>query len=160
MENYIKAVLCVYPSMKSMEKAYEEHIKTQALLSCDGCMTTEKLAEYLMEEILRKRRLIWLETIIEEALSHLTELEQTLVEAFLFVGKKKESALLTKASNRKTDLSEWSERTRFRIQAKALEKLEHMLCRAGLTKCLFEEELLEIELIGRVYRKINREKGA
>ena len=89
MENYVKAVLHSYPYLKMTKDAYMQHVKNKALLSCDGRMNTEKLAEHLAEEILRKRRLEWLEDAIEKALSNLNDLERGLVGIRFFGEKRK-----------------------------------------------------------------------
>ena len=60
METYLKAVLYAYPLLQTVEKDYADHITNKALLSYESKKSTEELAEYLAEEILRKERLIWL----------------------------------------------------------------------------------------------------
>ena len=54
MENYTKVVLYAYPLLRTVGEDYAEHIRNKALLSYDSAMTTERLAEYLAEEILCK----------------------------------------------------------------------------------------------------------
>ena len=54
MENYVKAVLYVYPRLERLEKDCEEHIRNRAFMSYDYRTTTERLSEELAEEIIRK----------------------------------------------------------------------------------------------------------
>ncbi len=147
MENYIKAVLRVYPFLGAMQKTYEQHVRNRALLSCDGRMNTEALAEYLAEEILHKRSLAWLEEIVKESLERLSEIERCLVRARFFGDKRAEHE----------EIAKWSDSKRQRIQARCFQRLEAMLSRAGLTKEYFEEELINIELLRKSYRRVLRE---
>ena len=54
LENYVKAVLYVYPRLERLEKDCEEHIRNRAFMSYDYRTTTERLSEELAEEIIRK----------------------------------------------------------------------------------------------------------
>ena len=159
MENYVKAALYAYPSIENMEEAYAQHVKNKALLSCDGRMNTEKLAEYLAEEILRKRSLEWLKTIIKEAVDSLTEVERTLIGIAFFGTKKKVRLLSQKRCLGGAEWKSWSERSRFRIQTRALGKVKAAFLRAGLNKEVFEREFLSMEFIRRIYKRVLRSRG-
>lgn len=148
LENYTKAVLRTYPFLQMMQTTYEQHIKNRALLSCDGRMNTEVLAEYLAREILHKRCLAWLEEIIRDALLRLSEVEQVLVRTHFF-GENAENA----------EIGSWSDSKRLRVQARCFQRLEAMLHRSGLTKKYFDEELVHIEIIRKMYRRVEREGG-
>lgn len=156
MENYIKAVLHVYPFLKTAEKTYAQHIQNKALLSCDGRMDTEKLAEYLAKEILHKRRLEWLKQVMDRVLSRLSDTERLLIDVHFFGEKRKLRLLQNKAIMERLTSENWSERKRFRFQSRCLKKIEAMLRCAGITKKLFEEELLEIELVKKIYERLLR----
>lgn len=147
-------MLYAYPSLQRMGDAYAQHIRNKALLSCDGRMNTEALAEYLAEEILQKRRLEWLKNTVDEALGLLSDLERTLIEVAFFGAKKKLRLLTKKKLAASCDLKTWGERTRTRFQTRALEKLKVSLIKAGLTQKRFEEEFLHIELIQKIYRRV------
>ncbi len=131
-----------------MQTTYEQHIKNRALLSCDGRMDTEALAEYLAKEILHKRCLAWLEEVIGETLLRLNEVEQTLVRIHFF-GERK--------GMENTEIERWSDSKRLRMQARCFQRLEAMLHRAGLTKKYFDEELIHIEIIQKMYKRVERE---
>lgn len=148
MENYTKAVLHIYPFLAMMQTTYEQHIKNRALLSCDGRMNTEALAEYLAKEILHKRCLAWLEDVIGETLLRLSEVEQILVRTHFF-GEKK--------GMENTEIESWSDSKRLRVQARCFQRLEAMLHRSGLTKKYFDEELVHIEIIRKMYKRVERE---
>ena len=90
MENYTKVVLYAYPLLRTVGEDYAEHIRNKALLSYDSAMTTERLAEYLAEEILCKERLEWLKRTVEDVLSRLSDVERTLV-AIRYFGKTKKT---------------------------------------------------------------------
>ncbi len=143
MENYIKASLRVYPFMALTQSAYEQHIRNKAVLSCNGRTNTEELAEYLAEQILHKRRLFWLEGVIERTLEKLTEPERLLVGAAFF-GERRETGSVVDG---------WSESKRLRVQTRCFERLEGMLKSAGLTKKFFDEALVKIELVRKAYKR-------
>lgn len=109
-------------------------------------MNTEALAEYLAREILHKRCLAWLEETIQEALLRLSEVEQILVRTHFF-GESVENA----------EIGSWSDSKRLRVQARCFQRLEAMLHRSGLTKKYFDEELLHIEIIRKMYKRVERE---
>ena len=71
MENYLKAVLYAYPLLKTVGEDYAEHIRNKAVLSYHSPRTTEELAEYLAEEILRKNDLLMLRGVIEKTVEKL-----------------------------------------------------------------------------------------
>ncbi len=141
MENYVKASLRVYPLLELTQDAYEQHIRNKALLSCNGRMNTEDLALYLAEQILHKRRLLWLQGVIEGALDALSEEERALVGAAFF-GEKRAAIL-----------EGWSDSKRLRLQTRCFTRLEWMLKRSGLTKKYFEEALVKIEVVRKSYKR-------
>lgn len=100
LENYTKVVLYAYPLLRTVGEDYAEHIRNKALLSYDSAMTTERLAEYLAEEILCKERLEWLKRTVEDVLSRLSDVERTLV-AIRYFGKTKKSAPIRAGQKRR-----------------------------------------------------------
>ena len=164
MENYIKAVLYAYPYLQETTRAYQAHIKTQALFSCDGKMGVEKLAEYLAEEILRKRRLLWVKETVEGVLDACNGWERAMVEVLFFGRKCARKLLIEKYAGQGADLAYWRRCIRGQYQKELLQKVEHGLQNAGLTEELFHKELLEIELLRKsfkyVLKKEEREKKA
>ena len=156
MENYVKAVLYAYPSLQRMKEAYAQHIRTKAMLSCEGRMDTERLTEYLLEEILQKRRLEWLKDTLEAVLNRLTDLERALIEVAFFNKREKMKLVLKGDLQRTLDMKSWSNRTRFRFLKKAVEKVKALLWAQGLTKERFEKEFLHIEMMRKIYRRLLR----
>lgn len=142
-------MLRTYPFLAMMQTTYEQHIKNRALLSCDGRMNTEALAEYLAKEILHKRCLAWLEEVIGETLLRLSEPERILVRVHFF-GEKK--------GTENTEIESWSDSKRLRVQARCFQRLEAMLHSSGLTKKYFDEELVHIEIIRKMYKRVEREE--
>lgn len=143
-----------------MGEDYAEHIRNKALLSYDSRWNAEELAEYLAEEILRKERLEWLKTVIEETVARLNETEKALL-AIRYFGrrrKKKETPFSGKPNVGGLNPKTWSERKYFRFQQRLSEKVSGMLIAAGVTKSLFENELIEIELIQKVHRFVERDR--
>ena len=155
MENYIKAVLYAYPLLKTVGEDYAEHIKNKAVLSYHTPRGTERLAEYLAEEILRKNCLLWLRDVIEKTLAKLSDLERQLIEMRYF-GKRR-NAVLTYRGKDGVE-KPWSERKYFRCQQRLGEKIGGMLTIAGVSKSWFEKNLLGVELIGKIYRYLEAGK--
>lgn len=155
MENYIKAVLYAYPLLKTVGEDYAEHIKNKAVLSYHSPRGAERLAEYLAEEVLRKNCLLWLKEVIEKTLGKLSELEQRLIEMRYF-GRRRNAALTYRGKDGVE--KPWSERKYFRAQQKLGDKIGGMLVLAGITKTWFENNLLGVELIGKIYRYLQEGK--
>ena len=154
MENYIKAVLYAYPYLQETTRAYQVHIRTQALFSCDGRMQVEKLAEYLAEEILRKRRLLWVKETVEGVLATCNGWERAMVEVLFFGRKCARKLLIEKYAEQDADLAYWRRCIRGQYQQTLLQKVERRLQRAGLTEELFHKELLEIELLRKSFKYV------
>jgi len=155
LENYVKTVLYAYPLLKTVGEDYAEHIKNKAVLSYYTPNGTERLAEYLAEEILRKNCLLWLRDVIEKTLAKLSDLERLLIEMRYF-GKRR-NAVLTYRGKDGVE-KPWSERKYFRYQQRLGEKIGGMLTIAGLSKAWFENNLLGVELIGKIYRYLEAGK--
>ena len=148
MENYLKTVLYAYPLLKTVGNDYAEHIRNKAVLSYNSPRTTENLAEYLAEEILRKNNLLWLKGAIEGVLKRLDDTERALIEMRYF-GKKK-------IPLHKEGEQPWSERKYFRRQQRVGEKVGGMLTVAGVTREFFETRLQGVELIRKVQRFVEK----
>ena len=84
MENYAKVILYAYPLLKTVGDDYAEHIRNKAVLSYNSPLTTERLAEYLTQEIVCKNALEWLKTTVESLMDRLTEEERTLLDIRYF----------------------------------------------------------------------------
>ena len=153
MENYVKAVLHAYPFLKMEREAYIEHVKNKALLSCDGRVNTEKLVEHLAEEILHKRRLEWLEEALEKALSTLNEIERGLV-GIRFFGEKRNLKSIWQALEEHYKPKTLGRRKRIRFWEQTLDKLDVALRKAGVTQKCFEEELLDLAIMKRIYKRV------
>ena len=150
MENYLKTVLYAYPLLKTVGEDYAEHIRNKAVLSYNSPRTTENLAEYLAQEILRKNNLLWLKGTIEGVLKRLNDTERALIEMRYF-GKKKFPL-------HKEGEAPWSERKYFRRQEKVGEKIGGMLNAAGVTKDFFDTRLRDVELIRKVHNFVAKRR--
>ena len=151
MENYIKAVLCAYPFLATAREDYAQHIKNKALLSYESRMDVEKLTEYLVEEILHKERLEWLKGVMEEVFSRLSKIERALLGVYFFGERSGEKSLFEES-----EYGSWKAGKQTSFKEKLYEKVGVMLRVNGLTKQTFEEELLGIELIRKIYNQILR----
>lgn len=150
MENYVKTVLYAYPLLKTVGEDYAEHIKNKAVLSYNSPKDTQSLAEYLAEEILRKNCLLWLKEVIEKTVDKLNAIDRSLVEMRYF-GKKRKIPM---QKGKDGENEPWSERKYFRYQQRLGERLSGMLTVAGVTKEVFETQLLGVELIKKIHRYV------
>lgn len=153
MENYIKAVLYGYPLLRTASETYGTHIRNRAILSYKSRLGAEALAEYLAEEILRKKRLEWLRDKVEEVLDKLTKEEKTLVEIRYFGARKKLSAFCPKRDSAEL-------RRYFRRQQRLGQKLSGMLRVAGVTEELFLKEYAGLEEFCRIWRFVESGKDS
>ena len=156
LENYIKAVLYAYPLLKTVGEDYAEHIRNKAVLSYNSPRGTERLAEYLAEEILRKNCLLWVREIIDKTLRKLSEEERVLL-GMRYFGKRRKIPLMHKGKDGVD--KPWSDRKYFRCQQKLGDKVSAMLTREGLNREWFENHLLGVELIEKIYRYIQSGKA-
>ena len=149
MENYAKVILYTYPLLKTIGKDYADHIRNKALLSYDSAWDTERLTEYLAEEILRKERLEWLCGVVEETLLGLSDLERDLVAIRYFGIRNRLRAVVAfakekkgeekkgdekKRGEKKGDEKKLSRRDYFRKQQRLADKLNGIFREKGLTK--------------------------
>ena len=147
MEEFVKEIFYAYPLLKTVDKDYQDHIKNQAVLSYRSGLATERLAEYLVEEIIQRQRFVWLKSKVEEVLNKLDELERTMV-AVRYFGKKRSGACLANVV-----MSKWGERKYFREQERLGNKLSVMLTGAGVSEALFVEWFASTELFCAVRKR-------
>ena len=153
MENYAKVILYAYPLLKTVGDDYAEHIRNKAVLSYNSPLTTERLAEYLTQEIVCKNALEWLKTTVESLMDRLTEEERTLLDIRYFGKTKKlRNFLKRQAEKRKSGGTGCSERMYFRRQQRLADKFGAMLFYAGVTQKVYDEQFAELD----VFRKIHR----
>ena len=175
MENYAKVILYTYPLLKTMEKDYADHIRNKALLSYNGVWDTERLTEYLAREILRKERLEWLRSVVEETLLELSDLERDLI-AIRYFGKRNrlrcvvaladdEKATDEKHTNEKNAgrvcgeiEKKLSKREYFRRQQRLAEKLGGMFWKKGLTKEVYLKDFAGVDVFERARRFVEEGK--
>lgn len=154
LENYIKVLLYVYPRLEEAAKDYGEHIRNKAILSCDGKVRTEKLIEYLTEEIARKEKIEELKEAMDEVLEKLSDKERLLLELRYFRRKRK-----LEEGTKKIDLSKWgSERNYFRLQKKLADKLGALMKARGLTEEKYFSDYAGFKWIASVYRYVEAHK--
>ena len=160
MEKYTKAVLYVYPLLVTVGKDYEEHIRNKALLSYDTRIDAESLIEYIASEIIRKERLEWLKSIVEEVLEKLSDTERALI-AIRYFGKSRKLCRFTKTKTDEQGIlkkESWSERTYFRQQQRLGLKLSAMLKAAGLTEELYQNWFSDMELFKKIEKFIMKKE--
>ena len=158
MENCVKAILYTYPKLKLLEEDYGQHIENKAVLSHrykgDPC----ELAEYIAGEILKRRKLVWLKTQLDQLFSNLSEEEYLLLSIRYFGkisrAKKEERKDGAKIEGAKELLEKyhWSERSYYRKQERVLKKMVAEINRMGINKEVFEKEFLQFEFLRAVYR--------
>ena len=165
MENtFVKAILYAYPCLKTAEEDYEVSIENRALLSYRSQKTAEELAISIAQDILEKRKLLWLKEKVEDALQTLTDAEKTLVAIRYFKKERKIKKPVAKSTGQekraKTCQKEaWSERKYFRVQNRLCEKIRAQFIRLGVSKAVFESEFAGIELFEKICRFLESREG-
>ena len=154
MENYAKVVLYSYPLLKTVGRDYEEHIRNKAILSYTGAVDTERLAEYLAGEILRKEKLERLKTVIERIFETLDEEERALLAIRYFGKSDKLKKWKAGAYCKEGKKAARSERQYFRLQNRLSEKVGAMLKRFGVTAESFEKEYADIDIFRRIQKLV------
>ena len=155
MELRVKTALYAYPQLDRIVGDYEEHVKNKAYLSYGSKMPTERLAEYLALEIVRRQSTDKLKHGIEKVLVTLGEEEKMLLDARYFgkIDKVRRLFAAQKAGLCKLPFKPWCERTYYRKQAKLLKKIASALKTTGvLTEKNFDEEYLEIDYVAMLYQ--------
>lgn len=154
MEMLAQAALYAYPQLDRIGRDYEEHIKNKALLSYGSKMSTEKLTEYLAEEIVRRQNALHLKGIMDKILCALSEEEKTLLEVRYFgkVDRVRRLFAAAKAGLCNLPFKVWSERNYYRKQARLLKKIVAQFKQAGADEKAFQEGYLAIEYIGMIYQ--------
>lgn len=153
LKNYVKAVLYGYPLLENVSEDYEVHIQNKAVLSYRSDKSAWELAESLAGEICEKRDLEWLKGCVETALSALSDVEKTLIEARYFgKGRKKIKEAFCGNGQAKTGVAAWGERKYFRFQKRVSEKMSAILHRLGLTEELFQKKYAKTDIFNKIYR--------
>ena len=154
MEMRVKAALYAYPQLDRVGRDYEEHIKNKALLSYGSRIATEKLTEYLAEEILRRQTVDVLKAQLDKVLSTLSVEEKALLDIRYFGKADRIRRVFAswKAGLCEIPFKPWSERTYYRLQNKLLKKIVAALRREGLDEKKFDEECLDVEYIALLYQ--------
>jgi hypothetical protein len=150
LENYVKAILYIYPRLGDMERDYEEHIKNKAFMSYDYRVTTEALAEYIAAEIITVRSIAQLKGTIDEILGKLTRQEKLLLELRYFRRKREVERMRSEGGIALSD----SRRNYFRRQDRLLKKVGCMMKAKGLTEGIFFNEYICYDWMSSVYRFI------
>ena len=160
-----------------MGKDYADHIRNKALLSYNSAWSTEKLTEYLAEEILRKERLEWLKGVVEEVLGSLNSLEKDMVAIRYFGkrsllpsvmdcinqqrgsdGKTAKKSALKEEQNKKGREYKAGERAYFRKQQRLEDKLSGMLKEKGLTKEVYQTQFAALDIFEKIHRFVEEGK--
>jgi hypothetical protein len=81
MENtFVQAILYAYPCLQTVEEDYGVSVKNKAMLSYRSQKSAEEVAISIAQDILEKRKLLWLKEKVESALQTLSDAERMLVE--------------------------------------------------------------------------------
>ncbi len=133
-ESYAKTILYIYPRLERIAADYGDHIRHRAILSYEN-RTAERAAEYLAEEILKKRAIEALKERVDAALKKLNDEERFLLEVRYFGRKKKLREFLEAGTERPG-----SERSYYRKQERLLKKVISVFSGVGLTEEAFFRE--------------------
>lgn len=153
MESYVETILYAYPRLKGIGRDYEDHIRNKGILSYDYRVTTERLAEYLAEEILEKAAIENLQATVESVLKKLTKEEMLLLEMRYFRRKSRLQEYGPEIFKRLGSL-----RNYYRKQGRVLKKVSILFRQAGLTEENFFREYSRFNGLTAIYRYI--ESGA
>jgi hypothetical protein len=134
-------------------KDYIEHVANKAFLSCDGRISTDRLVEYLVKEILEKEKLEALEEMIGGVVNELSEREKFLLELRYF---RRKPFLLEGARVFRGRLG--SRRSYPRKQERLLKKFGERLRLCGLSEKQFFKDYARIPCVGEVYGKLTERK--
>ena len=152
LEKFVKAVLYAYPLLETVEKDYDEHIYNKAILSYKSARSAEVLAEYILGEIVEKKRLVWLKALVQRVLNGLSETERAFISAKYF---RKQSAGL---ENKKNGESEVSESTYFRLQQRLGNKVGERFVASGLNKEVFDRDFSQMTIFKELLARIDRQE--
>ena len=152
MENYVKTLLFAYPFLERSIDTCAHHIQNKARLSYNGQIDTEKLVGYLAEEILRKRRMEWLQKCLNETLQALTKKERLLIEVYFFRDWKK-IPILKEILVREKKGKAIGRKTMQLIKERTYQKIGECLSEKGVTKELFFKELVKMDVIQYIYNR-------
>ena len=155
MENYVKALLYAYPFLERTIETYGQHVRNKARLSYDGQVATETLVQYLAEEILRKRRLEWLQTSLKEIIQSLSEKERFFIEVYFF-GEWKKISRLKEALFQEKKRKNFGKTAMRAFREQTYGIIKELLNKKGVTKTLFFEELIKIEIIQYIYARLKK----
>lgn len=160
MENCVKAILYTYPKLKALEEDYGQHIENKAVLSYRYLGNPCDLAEYIAEEICKKRKLAWLKEQLDEVFDKLSEEEYLLLSIRYFgkISRAKNERACREGAKELLEKYHWSERSYYRKQGRVLKKMIAEVNRIGINKEVFEKEYLQFEFFKAVYRFLNAAK--
>ena len=149
-------MLYCYPQLGGIEDGYMQHIRNKAVLSVDGRVPAQKLAEYVALEVVHKSKVRELTQLINAVISNLNTEEKLLLNIRYF-GKldRVKRAFAAKyagiANEEMRSVAFWSERTYFRKQKKLLTKLVNRFLDLGLDKNRFLEEFASLDGLSSIY---------
>lgn len=145
---YEKVLLYAYPKMGELAEAISAGVEVKAALSFREAGDPFALAERIADEILRRRKLLAAEKMLDETLSGLGEEELFLLEYKYFRRKKN---LRGKFAGRTV---ECSERSYFRRQNALLSRVSQLLAARGWSEERFLEEFGDNDVLMRLFRAL------
>lgn len=165
---FVRTVMYAYPYLRTVDKDYDECIKNRALLSYRSGKSAEELSVSIAEDIIEKRKLLWLKGMVEKVLCTLSDAEKMLVAIRYFGKERKKRGIVgakMKALRKENEMHRadkpgvWSERKYFRVQHRLCERLRALFIQAGLTEEVFINEFLSVEMIEKIYRFAQEKDG-
>lgn len=154
LEKFVKAVLYAYPLLETVEKDYDEHIYNKAILSYKSARPAEVLAEYILGEIVEKKRLVWLKALVQRVLNGLSERERGFIGVKYFGQRQQGGAL----EHKRKGESEVSESTYFRLQQRLGNKVGERFVASGLNKEVFDRDFSQMTIFKELLARIDRQE--
>ena len=180
MDEHIKTALYLYPKLEGMERDYQQHIENKATLSYVAGINTERLAEYIAEQILEKELLLRLKEKMDGVWKKLSALEKEVL-SLRFFGRKARAVADGQAAKKQEagrgetaakegatekplhnegakldyrEIAEGKKRTYFRRVARAIKKVGELMAAIGLTEESFLGEYGGIAAVKRLYSRV------
>ena len=151
MKEFTKAVLYAYPTIDEMKKAYAEHIRNKAILSHRHFGPAGDLIGYVVGQIGKRDKLVWLESVLNEVMAKLNDTERALLRMRYFRKRKAQDGAAG-------TIAKWSESTYFRMQKKLERRVESMLIAKGLTEQVFDEWFADMEIFRYIAKRLQAKK--
>lgn len=149
-------MLYAYPILLTVEEEYNVHINNMAVLSYRSNKTAWKLAEEIADEIVEKKRLLFLKEILDKTLNALTDTERWLLSVKYFGKKRKKKTAET--LQWQNVFQGWGESRYFRMQNRLCQKVREQLNLLGFTKEEFDKNYAQMELFQTIFTYLSKQQ--